>query len=59
MRATVLATNTVGKTSAFSNVTAVVLAKASAPVNVTLPAISGSTHVGQRMHRFDGHLDES
>ena len=54
MRATILATNTVGQTSAFSNMTTVVLAKASAPVNVTLPAISGSTHVGQRISASTG-----
>jgi hypothetical protein len=54
MRATVLATNLAGKTSAFSNVTAVVLAKASAPVNTGLPAISGSTHVGQRVTASTG-----
>jgi hypothetical protein len=54
MRATVLATNPAGKASALSNVTAVVLAKASAPVNTGLPAISGSTHVGQRVTASTG-----
>ena len=54
MRATVLAANAAGKTSAFSNVTAVVLAKASAPVNVSLPVISGSAHVGQRLTASNG-----
>jgi hypothetical protein len=54
MRATVLATNAAGNTSAFSNVTAVVLAKASAPVNVSLPAISGSAHVGQQLSASTG-----
>jgi CHRD domain-containing protein/predicted actin-binding protein len=47
MRATVVATNAAGTSSAFSNLTAAVLAKATAPLNVSLPAISGSTHVGQ------------
>jgi hypothetical protein len=54
MRATVLATNAAGMTSAFSNVTPVVIAKASAPVNVSLPAISGSAHVGQRLTASNG-----
>ena len=54
MRATVLATNPAGKTSAFSNVTAVVLAKASAPVNTSLPTISGSAHVGQQVTASTG-----
>ena len=42
LRATVTATNSAGKTSAFSNLTTAVLAKAGSPVNSTLPAISGS-----------------
>ena len=54
MRATVVATNAAGKSSAVSNATTVVLAKASAPLNVSLPAISGSAHVGQRMTASTG-----
>ncbi len=54
MRATIVATNAAGKTSAFSNVTPIVLAKASAPSNVSLPAISGSAHVGQRLTATNG-----
>jgi CHRD domain-containing protein len=54
MRATVVARNAAGKTSAFSNVTAAVLAKGAAPVIVTLPAISGSLHVGQRISATTG-----
>jgi CHRD domain len=54
MRATIVAANAAGKTSAFSNVTAVVLAKASAPVNVTVPAISGTARVGQRISASTG-----
>lgn len=54
MRATIVATNAAGKTSASSNVTAVVLAKASAPVNVTVPAISGTARVGQRISASTG-----
>ena len=54
LRAAVVATNSAGKTSAFSNVTAIVLAKGSAPVNVSLPVISGSAHVGQRLNASTG-----
>ena len=54
MRATIVASNAVGKTSVFSNLTTVVLAKASAPVNVTPPAISGLAHVGQRLSASTG-----
>ena len=54
MRATIVATNAAGKTSASSNVTAVVLAKASAPVNMTVPAISGTARVGQRVSASTG-----
>jgi len=54
MRATIVATNAAGKTSAFSNVTPIVLAKATAPANVSLPGISGSAHVGQRLTATNG-----
>jgi hypothetical protein len=54
VRATVTATNAVGSTSAFSNETGVVVAKPRAPVNTGLPAISGSSHVGQRVTASTG-----
>jgi fibronectin-binding autotransporter adhesin len=54
LRATVTATNAVGKTSASSNLTAAVLAQASAPANTTLPAISGTRSVGQTLHASTG-----
>jgi hypothetical protein len=54
LRATVTATNSVGKTVAFSNVTTVVLAKASAPVNTSPPVISGSASVGQSLQASTG-----
>ena len=54
MRANVTATNAAGKTSSFSNETGVVLAKPSAPVNVTVPAISGTSRVGQRISASTG-----
>jgi CHRD domain/Ig domain of plant-specific actin-binding protein len=54
LRATIVASNAVGKTSAFSNLTTIVLAKATAPVNVTRPAISGSATVGQRLSASTG-----
>lgn len=49
LRVVVTATNSVGKTTAGSNLTAIVVAKATAPVNVKLPGISGSLSVGQRL----------
>ena len=54
LRATVTATNSVGKTSVTSNLTAAVLAKLGAPVSIGLPAISGTTSVGQRLHASTG-----
>ena len=54
LRATVTATNSAGKTSAFSNLTAAVLAKAGSPVNTSLPAISGSRSVGQSLQASTG-----
>ena len=54
LRATVTATNSAGKTSASSNLTAAVLAKASAPVNTSLPVISGSASVGQTLQASTG-----
>jgi hypothetical protein len=54
LRATVTATNSTGKTSAFSNLTTAVLAKLGAPVSVGLPAISGTASVGQRLQASTG-----
>jgi hypothetical protein len=54
LRAAVTATNAAGKTSAFSNLTAAVLAQASAPVNTTLPAITGTRSVGQTLRSSTG-----
>jgi hypothetical protein len=54
LRATITASNSIGKTSAYSNQTAVVIAKATAPVNVSKPAISGSATVGQRLSASTG-----
>jgi hypothetical protein len=49
LRATVTATNSLGNTKASSNLTTAVLAAASAPVNTTLPTISGPASVGQTL----------
>lgn len=54
LRASVTATNSIGKTSALSNATAVVVAKPTAPVNTTRPAISGLATVGQRLSASTG-----
>lgn len=54
LRVTVTASNSTGKTSAFSNLTTAVIAKASAPVNTALPAISGAPSVGQRLQASTG-----
>lgn len=54
LRASITATNSIGKTAAFSNATAVVVAKPIAPVNTTRPAISGSATVGQRLSASTG-----
>lgn len=54
LRAVITATNSIGKTTAGSNLTAIVLAKATAPVNVSLPGISGSLSVGQRLQASTG-----
>lgn len=54
LRAIVTATNTVGTTAANSNLTLAVLAKASAPLDVSLPGISGSLAVGQRVQASTG-----
>lgn len=49
LRAIVTAKNSVGNTSAGSNLTALVVGKATAPVVVSLPRISGTLAVGQRV----------
>ena len=54
LRATVTATNSAGKGSVFSNLTSAVLALASAPVNSSLPSISGVRSVGQSLHASTG-----
>ena len=55
LRATVTATNSVGKSSAFSNLTSTVVAKSSSPVNTSLPMISGSLHVGNTVQASTGN----
>ena len=54
LRATVTATNSAGKGSVFSNLTSAVLALASAPVNSSLPSISGVRSVGQSLYASTG-----
>jgi hypothetical protein len=54
LRASVTATNSVGTTVAFSNVTAVVAPKDQAPSIVTLPIIAGSLSVGQTLVASSG-----
>jgi CHRD domain len=54
LRATVTATNSIGKSSVSSNLTTLVLAKLSAPVSVGLPAITGTASVGQRLQASAG-----
>jgi uncharacterized protein YukE len=55
LRATVTATNSAGKGSASSNLTLAVIAKANAPVNTTLPTISGLKAVGRTLHLSTGN----
>ncbi len=54
LRAAVTASNAVGKTTAFSNVTAIVAAKGQAPSNVTPPLIAGVPSVGQTLVAASG-----
>jgi hypothetical protein len=54
LRATVTATNSAGNTSVSSNLTSAVLAKAGSPVNTSLPRISGTPSVGQRLQASTG-----
>jgi hypothetical protein len=54
LRARILATNAAGKTSAFSNVTAIVVAKLASPLNTIRPTISGLASVGNRLSASSG-----
>ena len=54
LRATVTATNSAGKTSASSNLTATVVSKSNSPANASLPVISGSLHVGNTLQASTG-----
>jgi len=56
LRATVTATNSAGKASAFSNMTAAVTgtSKPASPVNTSLPLISGSLSVGDTVQATNG-----
>ena len=55
LRATVTATNSLGNNSAFSNLTTVVIAKATAPINTSLPDRSpGTASVGQTLQATTG-----
>ena len=54
LRAAVTASNSIGKTTAFSNLTAIVAAKDQAPSNVTLPVIAGTPSVGQTLVAASG-----
>jgi CHRD domain len=54
LRATVTATNSLGTSSAFSNLTSVVTPKAAAPLNTSLPIISGLAAVGQTLQATSG-----
>jgi hypothetical protein len=54
LRAQVIATNSAGQGSAFSNLTDVVAARAAPPVNLTLPVITGQPSVGQTLTATSG-----
>jgi hypothetical protein len=54
MRAEVTASNSVGKSSAFSNLTEKVIAKGSAPTNTSLPVIVGDATVGKTLTGYVG-----
>ena len=54
MRAEVTATNSVGASSAFSNVTETVVAKGNAPANTSPPLIVGEATVGKTLTGFVG-----
>jgi fibronectin-binding autotransporter adhesin len=54
LRAVVVASNSFGKSFATSNLTTVVIAKASSPLNSALPAISGTKSVGNTLSASTG-----
>lgn len=54
LRAVVTATNSAGKTSTFSNLTAVVGSKSTSPLNTSVPVISGSLLVGHTLQASTG-----
>jgi hypothetical protein len=54
MRSEVIATNSIGTSSAFSNLTQTVIAKGTAPTNVTIPSIVGDATVGKSVTGFQG-----
>ena len=54
LRVVVTAYNSIGKTAAGSNLTAIVIEKATPPANVTVPGISGSARVGERLQASTG-----
>ncbi len=54
LRGAVTALNSIGRTTAFSNLTAIVAAKDQAPSNVTLPIIAGTPSVGQTLVAASG-----
>jgi len=54
MRAEIIATNSVGTSNAFSNLTQTVIAKGTAPTNVTIPSIVGDATVGKSLTGFPG-----
>ena len=54
MRAEVIATNSIGNSSAFSNLTQTVIAKGTAPTNVSVPGIVGDATVGKSVTGFPG-----
>jgi hypothetical protein len=54
LRAAVTASNSFGKATAFSNLTAVVAAKGQAPTNLTRPLIAGTPAVGQTLVAASG-----
>ena len=54
LRAEVIATNSIGTSSVFSNLTAIVVAKGTAPVNTSLPVIVGDATVGKVVTGYVG-----
>ena len=54
MRAEVIAANSIGNSSAFSNLTQTVIAKGTSPTNVSVPGIVGDATVGKSVTGFPG-----